>query len=632
MRLQEQTIGDDSQRTDINNATIAPVSNIQQTSQPLEPKFHTSSVDAVAVASSLGSLRSADHSSQPETVTDGAVASLITAHPVDQMIEDDFRPVVDHAPMAMRHRFPQPSIALNELPTQFHQISLLEVVTIGISDQSVLRSLSGEIVRNPAAAISNFDPAIQRSNANFGIDAALAQFDPVVTGSSTYAKNDDFFNNPSTTGNAAEVKQDLARLSLGINKVNQYGTLFSLGQNTIHDSNNNPTVFFPNSWENAMEATVRQPLMQGRGREFNRIAGPGAQPGFLNSSGIEISLIDNQIEYARFERGVRLYVLELVNSYWQLDLAYRNYDAIKSARNSGYEIWQSTKAKFDGGLPGGEADREAQARAQYYQFEQQLDQALNGVQSGRAPGVLQAEANLRRLMNWPPSSDLLLRPADEPSYVLPRYDWENLSTLAIVRREELRQQRQRVQRANLLVVAAKNFTLPRLDALATYRLSGLGDDLIGSGGKFAGALNETWNTNYEEYEFGINYEMPIGQRRAMAGLRNARLQSIREATVLQEMEQQIIYELGTAYRAVYQTERNIQLAERRRDAAQDTYRARKAAFDADAVGFEDLLEAQRFYLDAELALRDARTEREQAIYQLASEGGTLLAEFHIHAR
>ncbi|HBJ35577.1 MAG TPA: hypothetical protein DDZ51_12685 [Planctomycetaceae bacterium] len=625
----------------VSSTAVVPASMSQQSPVSLEPKFHFTSEQAVALAMSVGPPVTGNSTislQPPGNSVEQGQASLPSRDQASLlnddrgMLNDDGTNAIDgNQPLVGNSKFPAPLTGLAELPTEFWQISLSEVITLAVSDQTVLRSLSGEVVRNPASVVSSFDPALQQSNANFGVDAALSQFDPVISSSGSYAKNDDFFNNPSTTGNAAEVKQDLTRMSLGVNKVNQHGTLFSLGQNTTHDSNNNPSVFFPHSWDNALEATVRQPLMQGRGRDFNRIAGPDARPGFLGTSGIEISLIDNQIEYARFERGLREYVLEVVNNYWQLDLAYRNYGVILTARNASYEIWQATKAKFEGGLPGGEADREAQARSQYYQFEQQLDQALNAIQASQTPGVLQAEANLRRLMNLPQSGGLMLRPSDEPSYILPRHEWENLLSVALGRREELRQQRQRVQRANLLTVAAKNFTLPRLDALATYRLSGLGDDLLNSGGKFAGALNETWNTNYEEYEFGVNYEMPVGQRRALAGLRNARLQSIRELTVLEEMEQQIVHELGTAYRAVQQTDKNIQLAEKRREAARDTFQARKAAYDADAVGFEDLLEAQRFYLDAELALHDAKTQRERAIYQLASEGGTLLAEFQIRA-
>lgn len=552
---------------------------------------------------------------------------------VDGMISEDLpqsaefvvaQPVADNG-------FAEPTSGLIDLPNDFYELSLGEVVSFALTDRMVLRSLSGTVIRNPDSVLSSLDPDIQRSNANFGLDAAKSQFDPVVNGRSTYANNDDFFNNPSTTGNAAEVQQDLTQLSLGLDKVSQYGTRFSLSSGINHDSNNNPSVFFPHAWDSVLEATIQQPLLQGRGKQFNRVAGPNSRPGFFGTSGIEISRIDNAIEYSRFERGLQEYVLELVNAYWQLDLAYENYQTIRSVRDASYETWQAAKAKFENGLQGGEADREAQSRAQFIQFEIQLDQALNAVRAGQTPGVLQAEANLRRLMNLPPAGGSLIRPTDIPRNSLPQYNWGLLTEEALARRPELQQQRRRLAKANLLVVAARNFTLPRLDGIATYRLSGLGDDLTAGGGKFAGALNETFDGNYEEIEVGISYEAPVGRRLARAGLRNARLESARERLVLEEMEQQIIHDLGTSYRETKQTTRTIELATLRRDASRDAFMAREAAFESDAVGLEDLLEAQRIYLDAELALQSALTEREQATYRLASEQGTLLEEFTVVA-
>ncbi|MFK7738386.1 MAG: TolC family protein [Pirellulaceae bacterium] len=525
--------------------------------------------------------------------------------------------------------FHVPNVDLGELPTEFSELSLREVVGLALTDRMVLRSLSGTVIRNPDFVLSSLDPDIQRSDANFGLDAAESQFDPVVSGRSSYANNDDFFNNPSTTGNASEVQQDLTQLSLGLDKVNQFGTRFSLNPSIQHDSSNNPSVFFPSAWESVMEATVQQPLMQGRGRLFNRVAGPDSRPGFFGTSGIEISRIDNAIEYSRFKRGLEEYLLELINAYWQLDLAYENYETIQAVRNASFETWQVAKAKFDNGLPGGEADREAQARAQFLQFQIQLDQALNAVQSGQSPGVLQAEANLRRLMNLSAAGTPLLRPTDDPMRTLPGTAWESLIEETLARRPELQQQRQRVTKANLLAEAAKNFTLPRLDAIATYRLSGLGDDLIADGGKFAGALNETFGSNYSEIEVGLTYQAPVGRRLARAGLRNARLQSTRERLVLEEMQQQIIHDLATSYRAATQITRSIELATMRRDASRQAFLARMAAYEADAAGLEDLLEAQRLYLDAELSLQSAFAEREQAVYRLESEQGSLLDEFTI---
>ncbi|MEL7498509.1 MAG: TolC family protein [Planctomycetota bacterium] len=524
---------------------------------------------------------------------------------------------------------PRPQTGLKELPKTFESITLEEAIAIALFDTKVLRSLSADIVRNAPNAASSFDPAINATDANFGIDAALAQFDASLNASALYANNDDYFNNPSTTGNATEVQQDLTTLNWGWNRVGQAGTQYTLSHVLIHDDNSNPSVLFPSSWENRMEATVRQPLLQGRGTLFNQIAGPNSRPGFLGTTGILISQSNYEISTGEFQRGVRDLVLEIITAYWQLDLAYQNYETIKSARDASYETWQIAKARFENDLPGGEADREAQARGQFYQFELQLDQALNASSQSNAPGVLQAEANLRRLLNLPQAGDQLIRPADAPAQVASVIDWPMVAQQATSERVEIRQQQSRIHQADLQLIAAKNFLMPRFDAVGTYRNAGLGDDLINDGGKFAGALNESWSGNYDEWEFGFTFDVPLGYRQARAGVENARLQAARERAVMTEIEQQILHELGSALRGVDQSTNSIQLAELRRDAARDTVKARLAAYDADAVGFEDLLEAQQQLLDAELALHNAKTDRELAMSRLFAESGTLLDEFQV---
>lgn len=87
-------------------------------------------------------------------------------------------------------------------------------------------------------------------------------------------------------------------------------------------NSSNPSLLFPDSWNTLWEGTVRQPLLQGRGVEFNQIAGPNGRPGLRNSRGVVISKINHEISIAQFEAGLRNMVLEIIDAYWQLDLAY----------------------------------------------------------------------------------------------------------------------------------------------------------------------------------------------------------------------------------------------------------------------------------------------------------------------
>ncbi len=522
-----------------------------------------------------------------------------------------------------------PVVNQAELSGPFQYMGLDEAILIALRDTRILRSLSAGIVRNPNALASELDAELQRSDAVFGEQAAIAQFDPLWSAGASYANNDNYFNNPVTSGNAAEVQQGLMRASAGISKVNQYGTQLGLANVLTHDSTTNPAVLFPHAWDNRWEATLRQPLFQGRGTRFNQIAGPNGRPGFFGTTGILISRTNHEIAFADFERSLRDFVLEVVNAYWQLDVAYRDYETIKLFRDSSFETWQAAKAKYDQELRGGEADREAQARGQLLMFEQQLDQALNGFHGNGEPGVLQAEANLRRLLLLPLSNEGLIRPSVGPNTADIQLNWDALSQQALTYRAELKQQQVRIHQANLTLEAAKNFLLPRVDAIAAYRLSGQGDDLINDQGKFAGALNEVWEGHYQDWEFGLDMNVPRGRRQAKTGVRNAHLRVTKEHLVFKELQTQILHDLGSVYRVIEQSRRNIELAQLRLDAARDTYQARVAAHEADAVTFDIMLDAQQKFLQARLDLHNALTEREKAIYRLYSEAGTLLNQFSV---
>lgn len=527
-------------------------------------------------------------------------------------------------------RYISPRTSLTELTENFRELTLDEAIMIALQDTQVLRSLGATAVSNPQFATSSLDPAIQSTDPNFGIQAALAQFDARFNSNMQYAKNDDVFNNAIFGGGARETREDLTSGSTTLSKTNAFGTQYSIGTNFQHSQSNAPNLLFPHAWTTVMEATVRQPLMQGRGVQFNRVAGPTAQPGFRNSTGIIISRINHDISIAQFEVGVRDMLSEIIDAYWQLDFAYKSFESIRTVRDLSLSTWNMAKARYDSDLNGGEADRESQAREQYYEFQAQLMAALNGnTQTGQV-GVLQAEANLRRLLKLPQSDDLLLKPSDEPALVHTLFSWNDLADLTIESRAEVREQLWRVKQRQLELAAAHNFLLPRLDAFATYRNNGFGDDLAGGGGRFSSALSDAVSNDHGEWELGVTYDATLGFRQAHAGVRNAELALQRERAILREQEDQILHDLGSAIRAVDQNYLDIELQFNRMEAARNTVEARTAAFEADTVGFDELLDAQQRLLQSELAFYRSASGYEQAKANLMKESGRLLAAFDVN--
>ena len=485
---------------------------------------------------------------------------------------------------------------------------------MALQDARTIRSLNAQVLSNPAAVASTEDLSIRSTDPIFGVDAALAQFDANLNATLLHQNNDDVFNNSILGGGATEVVQDLTTANATLSKTTLNGTQINLQSNVVYDNNDNPLSIFPSSYRSFWEAQARLPLLQGRGAEFNSIAGPNAQPGFRNTSGLVISRINNDISATQFEQSVTQFVDEVVIAYWNLYVSYRNLDTAKTARDGSLETWKVVKARFDNDLEGGEADKEAQAREQYFQFQQQVITALNGDTRSGTQGVLQAEADLRRLIGLPQSDGSVIRPSQEPFAGSVAYDWNVLLQTALLQRVEVRQQLSQINRREVELLASKNFLLPELDAVATFRNNGFGDQLTGGSGRFSSAANDSASGDHNEWELGLLLNMPLGFRQAHAGVRNSEFQLVRERQILDEQEKQIAHELGSALRAIEQSTAANKLAYNRMLAAQDAYKARQAAFEADAVTLDLLLESVRRMAEAQ-----AEFDRTQVNAQLANE-------------
>jgi hypothetical protein len=148
----------------------------------------------------------------------------------------------------------------------------------------------------------------------------------------------------------------------------------------------------------------------------------------------------------------------------------------------------------------------------------------------------------------------LLRPADEPTTANVIFDWDEIHCEAIARSVELRRQKWVIKQRELELIAAKNYVLPRLDGVALYRWLGAGDDLIDPNGRglFPYEGSDAWSTltsgDYQEWQLGLQFNMPIGFRKELAGVRNAQLQLARERAVLQDQELEVSHLLAEALR------------------------------------------------------------------------------------
>ncbi len=534
----------------------------------------------------------------------------------------------------------RPFSLANNAKKEIWNLTLEEAMELALRNNKVMRNIGGQvqgppdyILRNPELVPTIYDPALAETNPRTSAEAALSAFDAQFSSSLTWEKRDTP-QNVDTSGFIGAVfpavtREDLGTFQARLSKVTATGGQFALTHNVAYQMSNSPTRAYPSDWNVNLVAEWRQPLLQGAGVQFNRIAGPGARPEQLGLfTGVMINRLSTDIALADFEASVRNLVSDVETAYWELYFQYRSLDAVIAGRDSALQTWRKIATLARVGGKGGEAEKEAQAREQYYLFRSTAEQSLNS--------LYVVEAKLRYLLGLAATDGRLIRPKDEPTTAKVVFDWCEILNEGLVRSVELREEKWIVKRRELELIAAKNFLLPKLDFIAQYRWLGLGNRLDGAnaldindfalGPPFpdSNAYRTMTDGNFQEWQTGLQLSLPLGFRREMAGVRNAQLALARERAKLQEGELELSHQLAFAVRDM---EANLVLSQtdfNRRIAAQREVEAVAAAYENDTVTIDVLLQAQQNLARAESDYYRALVDYNKSISQVHYRKGSLL--------
>lgn len=488
------------------------------------------------------------------------------------------------------------------------------------------------MVNSPVAATTLYDQAINETNPG-SVEAALSAFDAQLNTGLFFNRGERRFNNPLFGGGVSSQVSNTGNYNAALTKQTASGTSFAL-RNIIDYTRTNVPIATPASpfgnrfgsvYDVVNQVEMRQPLLRGRGTAVNRIAGPNAVAG--NYNGVLIARIRSDISLTDFEIAVRNLIRDVELNYWELFFAYQDLDTKISARESARGIWQNRKQRLDGGI--GRKEDEAQARQQYYLFQNQAQNALTGVANGPL-GVLGAERNLRRLMGQLASDGRLIKPISEPSVAPVVFDWHATQAQALELRAEIRRQKWTVKQRELELFAAKSLNQWQFDMIGQYDARGFGDQLFGNPGVVDGsALRGLVNGDLNDWRVGVEFGGAIGNRRGFLAVRNAELSLVRERTLLKEQQLQITHDLNAAYTEVDRAMAALRTNSNSFIAVQeelDPLRER-VEVGVDTVFF--LLNAEQRRATAESAVHRSVVDYNQALLNYAFVAGSMLSRFNV---
>lgn len=533
----------------------------------------------------------------------------------------------------------EPHTIRDEERSEIRDMTLMEAIHTALQNSEVIRTngqflvLGNALYSNANGIPSVFDSAIQESGVLFGgrgLEAALADFDAQLTTSMIWGRNSQVQNNAGILGvqPGRTLNQETGTFQTTLQKIFAYGGVVQLNHNVNYQAANIPAQLFNSQYSGNFQLTYQQPLLAGAGTQFTRTAGPivrsfGGITGV--SQGVLISRINNDMTLADFEVAVRNLVYDVESAYWDLYLAYRNYDTAVVARNSALETWRLAKRQAGQVLI--PAD-EAQARTGFYA-------AKAAAQTARSD-IFSRETRLRRLLGMPINEGAVIRPADQPVSAELAPDWFACISEALTKRTELRRQKWNIKSLDLQLQAARSLTRPRLDFLGGYQINGFGDQLLAYGSQTASGT--PYRSFYQSitsgqqpgWNLGFQFNMPIGLRQAHAQVRNYELRLAKAQKVLETQELEVGHELASAFQDLARGYQTMQTNYQRYLASEDDVTGREPRYELGEVLVDEMVRAYERRAQAEFAFFQSVVDYNKSLANLQLRKGTLLEYNSIH--
>jgi len=510
-------------------------------------------------------------------------------------------------------------------------MSLLEALHTALANNKMIRTLGtqAQLLANPTTAPSVYDPALRSTGflfGNRGVEAALADFDAQFSTSMIWGRDEQVVNSLATPGfvNTRETGVFTSQIS----KLFATGGSFNVAHNWNYLGSNTPGLLFPSAYTGIAQATFTQPLWAGGGVEYTRIAAP-ARAGLGGvtgvSQGVSIARINEDISLADFENSVINMAKDVEDLYWDLYLAYRQYDADAKNRDSAYETWRRVRAFMEAGAEGGGAGEEAQARENYFDVRARMETSLSN--------IFTIENQLRKLLGLPVNDGRVIRPSDDPVRAEYVVNWETSLAESLNKRVELRRQKWQIKSLELQVLAARNVCNPTLNFVSDYHINGFGDKLLSqqsADGITAAGYNSAYSTmtrgDLTGWTMGLQVAVPVGLRAARAQLHNTELQLTKARAALAAQELDISHDLADAMQKIdvaFMTARtnfDRRVASELRVSTEEA----KLAVSVQGASVDLVLRAQASKAASEIAYFTSLVNYNKAIADLNLRRGTLL--------
>jgi outer membrane protein TolC len=482
-------------------------------------------------------------------------------------------------------------------PDSYAEDRLLLGLTLFDTEQTAAlvtleHAVKSSVNHNLNVQFARLAPAISQNQ----LAAAEAAFDWVFFDNLTWNDTDQPRTNQSINGSQVGVTSN--QLNAVDNAIGVRKPLISGGQVTvqhqfIYTDNETPNLFVnPDpARETNVVLQLDQPLLRNFGSD-------------VALAQVRLARNTERDEIQSLKATLLQTVNDTENAYWNLVRARNDLFILQRLLKRGEDVLDVLKKRFDANPAN-------------------IASSASAVESRRADVIRgqrvlrDASDRLKTLINdprWPAGGEIMLLPVDHPLDQPVEYSLIDAINTAFANRPEIQRAILSMDNTAIRQRAADNARLPQLNLRALTRLSGLG-------GSTHGAYDVMVEGHFVDYQIGLQFEMPIGNRGPEANFRVARLQRSQANIAYQNTLQQVSAEVKSSLRDVVTNYTLIEQQRVARIAATEDVR-QLAIQESTTTGLTP------DFLDLKLRRQQALAQAEQQENQALNEYAAALARFH----
>ena len=453
---------------------------------------------------------------------------------------------------------------------------------------SIVLSLKDAIIRalsnNVSIAVESFNSKVKKET----IIDSLSEFDATLGLELSTARKTQQLASAFSSPNRMENDNDNWDLSLSQKLVTGANYQFDFTNN--RNKTNSATAGLNPSYSSEFQLSLTQPLLKNFGID-------------LNKRNIHIAKNEVDISDHEFKTKVIETVSEVENIYWDFVFTLGDLEVKQKSLERAKALQRRVKAQV---LVGIMAPIETlQAESEVASREEFLLSAQDSIDDN--------QDKLKNILNIDFSSPEGLSPiypSNQANVLIVDFDFNEIVKMALSNRPDYLAKKKDLENKNILVKYQENQIYPSVDLVGSLGINGLSGEATtitsgtfqgtsAYGGSYGNSLTDALSTNYYDWELGVKFSYPLGNRSAKSKLSASRLEKAQLILGIKDLEKKIILEVRESARQLKTDSKRIKAATVAKKLAEEKLKAEEKKLEVglstsfNVLKFqEDLAEAQ----------------------------------------